>query len=96
MPIARVMNNPDGSTPVPPIGGGDVNGTLASSILNSQAGTAGTQISVPRQLKLQSASLGIPNAMAPQLGESMGQTVAVEEGGERTETVTLTLEEATP
>jgi hypothetical protein len=81
MPIARIMNNPDGSTPTPPIGGGDSNGTLAASILGAHAGTAASPIAQPRHLKIQSSTLGTPNAMVPQLGESMGQAVAIEEGG---------------
>lgn len=62
MPISRVMNNPDGSTPVPPIGGGDVNGTLATSILGAQAGGATGAGYVERHQHFQTSALGIPSA----------------------------------
>lgn len=80
MPIARVMNNPDGSTPTPPVGGGDSNGTLAASILGAHAGTAASAAGCPRHLKLQSTSLGVPSVATALEGEGMGQAVAIEEG----------------
>lgn len=61
MPISRVMNNPDGSTPSPPIGGGDVNGTLAVSIRMHHAGTGANQIAVPRHLVAQGTVTGLVN-----------------------------------
>jgi hypothetical protein len=61
MPIARVMNMPDGSTPAPALGGGDVNGTLAVSIVSPGSGTAANPLAVPRHQKLQTSPLGIPN-----------------------------------
>lgn len=61
MPISRVMNNPDGSTPTPPIGGGDVNGTLAPSIVSPGSGTGADQLSQARHLHFLSSALGIPN-----------------------------------
>lgn len=65
MPISRVMNNPDGSTPVPPVGGGDSNGTLATSIFGAGTGTGADQISVPRHFHAQTTFTGIPGALAP-------------------------------
>lgn len=79
MPISRVMNMPDGSTPVPPVGGGDGNGTAALSILGSHAGTAASAIAIPVHLKFGGSIKGVPNAAAPH-GEGMGQAVAIEEG----------------
>jgi hypothetical protein len=74
MPIARVMNNPDGSTPTPPIGGGDVNGTLALAILNHHAGTGAIQIDVPRALAAAgNTTMGVPGAVLTQLGEPVMQ-----------------------
>lgn len=79
MPIARVMNMPDGSTPPVPIGGGDVNGTL-NTALWAHAGTAASGIAQPRHLKIQSSSLGVPSVATALAGEGEGQPVAVEEG----------------
>ena len=66
MPIARVMNMPDGSTPVPAPGGGDSNGTLAASILWQHAGTAAQQIAVPAHIVAQTTTAGIPDASVAQ------------------------------
>jgi len=64
--IARVMNMPDGSTPTPPLGGGDVNGTLAASILNHQAGTGWEQVELVRHLVHNTSAMGIPGAVVAQ------------------------------
>lgn len=61
MPISRVMNNPDGSTPVPPMGGGDMEGTLAISIRQHQAGTGCIPIAVARHIVAQTTVMGIVN-----------------------------------
>jgi len=66
MPVARVMNMPDGSTPIPALGGGDQNGTLATSILGSHAGTGATQMALPRHICFQSKIIAIPGGIAPQ------------------------------
>lgn len=65
MPIARVMNMPDGSTPIPQMGGGDVNGTLARSILWQHAGTGAIRRDIPAHLVAQTTQTGIPGAVAP-------------------------------
>lgn len=65
MPIARVMNMPDGSTPVPQMGGGDREGTLARSILWQHAGTGAMHRDLARHLTFGSTTTGIANAVAP-------------------------------
>ena len=70
MPIARVMNNPDGSTPVPQaLAGGDVNGTLATSIIWHQAGSGAVAIDQARHLQHNTTTTGVPNAAQPLLME---------------------------
>lgn len=65
MPISRVMNNPDGSTPVPQYGGGTNQGTLARSILHHQAGTGCIPRDMARHLHAQTSTMGVPGAVAP-------------------------------
>lgn len=55
------MNMPDGSTPVPALGGGDVNGTLAVSITGPGTGTFANPLGVPRHQCWQTSPLGIPS-----------------------------------
>lgn len=80
MPIARVMNMPDGSTPTPPVGGGDVNGTLAIQF-GAHAGTPANALGVPTHLHFQCSKAGIPSVAVPMADEGEGQPVAIEEGG---------------
>lgn len=82
MPIARVMNNPDGSTPAPALGGGDANGTLATSILGAHAGTGAGQFGCPRHLKFQTSTLSLPSVAVPSDGIGQSLPIAIEEGGE--------------
>jgi len=60
------MNMPDGSTPVPQLGGGDVNGTLATSILIQQSGSGAGQIEQPPKLVFQTTMMGVPSVAVAQ------------------------------
>jgi hypothetical protein len=57
--VARDMQ-PVSAAPVAQ-GGGDLNGTSATSILFAHAGTAGQQIGVPRNLGFGSTIAGVTN-----------------------------------
>lgn len=82
MPIARVMNMPDGSTPPPTTGGGDSNGTMATSIIFSHAGTTAAQLGVPAQLHFGSSLAGIPSVAVAAADSGESQPIALAESGE--------------
>lgn len=70
MPIARVMNEPGDA--INPLGmpggqgGGDLNGSQATSILHGQAGTGASAISLPRALRQSGTTTGVvSNAPLP-------------------------------
>ena len=68
MSIARVMNMPDGSTPVPvTLAGGDLNGTLAPSILTHQAGTGCLPHQVARHLVHNTTTMGLVSPAVSQM-----------------------------